>query len=148
MSNSGSSTGDGGANGVCLPAVGAAGEDKPESLPLLDFTVLQELEEDMGGSGVARAFARDYIGIWNKRLGYLTTSVGNNEPRLAMDAVLSLKNSAFMVGASRLANLALELERLIKTGDLAAVKKLLPVVRQTGEDTVTALRKYYLRLEP
>ena len=147
MSSSGASTGDG-ANGVCLPAAGAAGEDKPESLQLLDFTVLQELEEDMGGSGVASAFAKDYIGIWNKRLGYLTTSVGNNEPRLAMDAVLSLKNSAFMVGASRLAKLALELECLIRTGDLSAVRKLLPVVRQTGEDTVTALRKSYLRHEP
>jgi hypothetical protein len=147
MSTSGSSTGDGGAHGVCLPEAGAI-QDEPEQgqgLPVLDLTVLQELEEDMGGSGVARAFAKDYIGIWNKRQGYLEQSVRNNDPELAMDAILSLKNSAFMVGALRLASLAVELERLLRTGDLPAVKGLLPVVAQTGQDTVAALQKNYLR---
>lgn len=149
MSISGSSTGDAGAHGVCLPHVGAAAEhelDQPPAFPVLDLTVLQELEEDMGGSGVARTFANDYIGIWDKRLGYLEQSVRNNDPDLAMDAVLSLKNSAFMVGGSRLASLAVEVESLIRAGDLPAVTALLPVVAQTGRDTVTALKKSYLRL--
>jgi hypothetical protein len=148
MSISGSSTGDGSANGVCLPEAGATAEDEPEQpsgLPILDLTVLQELEEDMGGSGVARAFAKDYIGIWDKRQGYLEQSVRNNDPELAMDAVLSLKNSAFMVGGLQLASLAVELERLIRAGDLSAVRSLLPVVAQTGRDTVGALKKNYLR---
>src|SRR5688572_17341095 len=125
MSNSGSSTGDGNANGVCLPDAGTAGEDELElsrGRPVLALTVLQELEEDMGGSGAARAFAKDYIGIWNKRLGYLEQSVHDNDPELVMDAVLSLKNSAFMVGGSRLASLAVELERLVKAGDLSTVR--------------------------
>jgi len=99
----------------------------------------------MGGSGVARAFAKDYIGIWDKRQGYLEQSVRNNDPELAMDAVLSLKNSAFMVGGLQLASLAVELERLIRAGDLPAVRSLLPVVEQTGRDTVSALKKSYLR---
>ena len=147
MSIPGSSTGDGGAHGVCLPQAGAT-QDEPEQgqgLPVLDLTVLQELEQDMGGSGVARAFAKDYIGIWDKRQGYLEQSVRNNDAELAMDAVLSLKNSAFMVGALRLASLAVELERLLRTGDLPAVKGLLPVVAQTGRDAVAALKKNYLR---
>lgn len=148
MSISGSSTGDGGANGVCLPDAGTAAEDEPEQgqgLPVLDLAVLHELEEDMGGAGVARAFAKDYIGIWDKRQGYLEQSVRNNDAELAMDAVLSLKNSAFMVGALRLASLAVELERLLRTSDLPAVNGLLPVVAQTGRDTVSALKKNYLR---
>ncbi|WP_457974123.1 Hpt domain-containing protein [Arthrobacter sp. D1-17] len=148
MSTSGSSTGDGGANGVCMPEAGAPAEDEPEQpqgLPVLDLAVLHELEEDMGGAGAARAFAKDYLGIWEKRLGYLERSVRNNDPELAMDAVLSMKNSAFMVGALRLASLAVELERLLRTGDLPAVKGLLPVVAQTGQDTVATLRKNYLR---
>jgi hypothetical protein len=150
MSKSGSSTGDGGANGVCLPASGDPAEGASEGspgVPLVDLTVLQELEEDMGGTGVARSFARDYISIWDKRLGYLERSVEDNDRELAMDAVLSLKNSAFMVGGSRLAGLAVELERLIRVGDLAAVQKLLPVVAQTGEETVRALKLCYLRPE-
>ncbi|MFJ5693576.1 Hpt domain-containing protein [Arthrobacter sp. NPDC093125] len=147
MSTSGSSTGDGGAQGVCLPEAGATDDEpeQPQGLPILDLKVLQELAEDMGGSGVARAFAKDYIGIWDKRQGYLEQSVRNNDSELAMDAVLSLKNSAFMVGGLQLASLAVELERLIRAGDLPAVRSLLPVVAQTGHDTVTALKKTYLR---
>jgi hypothetical protein len=148
MSSSGSSTSDGGANGVCLPGPGTAAQDEPElaeGLPILDLTVLRELEEDMGGRGVARAFAKDYIGIWTKRLTYLERSVADNDLELAMDAVLSLKNSAFMVGGSRLASLAVESERLIRAGDLPALRMLLPVVAQTGAQTITALKRTYLR---
>lgn len=147
MSISGSSTGDGGAHGVCLPEAGATEDvpEQPQGLPILDLTVLQELEEDMGGSGVARAFAKDYIGIWEKRLAYLQQSIAENDPELAMDAVLSLKNSAFMVGGSRLASLAVESERLIRAADLPAVRELLPVIAQTGAQTVAALKRSYLR---
>ena len=148
MSSSGSGTSDGGASGVCLPGPGAAAQEEPEQvdgLPVLDLTVLRELEEDMGGSGVARAFAKDYIGIWEKRLAYLQQSIAENDPELAMDAVLSLKNSAFMVGGSRLASLAVESERLIRAADLPAVRELLPVIAQTGAQTVAALKRSYLR---
>jgi hypothetical protein len=62
-----------------------------------------------------------------------------------MDAVLSLKNSAFMVGGSRLARLAVDSERLIRAGDLPALRMLLPVVAQTGAQTITALKRTYLR---
>jgi hypothetical protein len=55
-----------------------------------------------------------------------------------------VKNSAFMVGGARLACLAVELERLIKSGDLPAVEQLLPVVAQTGEETVRELKLGYL----
>jgi HPt (histidine-containing phosphotransfer) domain-containing protein len=99
----------------------------------------------MGGTGVAHSFARDYISIWDKRLRYLERSVADNDPDLAMDAVLSLKNSAYMIGASRLARLAVESECLIKHGDLPAVQRLLPVVAQTGEETVRALKLGYLQ---
>jgi HPt (histidine-containing phosphotransfer) domain-containing protein len=61
-----------------------------------------------------------------------------------MDAVLSLKNSAMMVGASRLAQLAVNLERLVKSGDLPAVRRLLPFVALTGDQTVCGLKHGYL----
>lgn len=149
MSDSGSSAGDGGANGVCIPSSGdpanhSADAQPKGGLPLLDLTVLQELEDDLGGTGVARSFAKDYIGIWDKRLGYLQRSVAASDAELAMDAVLSVKNSAFMVGGARLACLAVELERLIKSGDLPAVEQLLPIVAQTGEETVRELKLGYL----
>lgn len=150
MSSSGSSTGNGGANGACLPASGAPVEGAPEGsagVPLLDLTVLHELEEELGGTGVAHGFVRDYVSIWDKRIGYLTRSIEDNDAELAMDAVLSLKNSAFMVGGSRLACLAAEMERCIRSADLSAVQRLLPIVTKTGEDTVSGLKLGYLRPE-
>jgi len=113
-------------------------------LPVLDLDVLRELEEDMGSTGIAHNFARDYIKIWNKRRTYLEASVEDDDAEAAMDAVLSLKNSALMVGASRLAQLAVNLERLVKNGDLPAVRRLLPFVALTGDQTVCGLQQGYL----
>jgi len=149
MSISGSEAADSSANGVCVPAAGvpngrAHNESESAALPVLDLDVLHELEEDMGNTGVAHNFARDYIKIWDKRRTYLEASVEDDDAEAAMDAVLSLKNSAMMVGAARLAQLAVNLERLVKSGDLSAVRRLLPFVALTGEQTVSGLKQGYL----
>lgn len=154
MSISGPTAGDGSANGVCFPAPGDPGDGHQENEqqdgsqePVLDFGVLHELEEELGGSGVAHNFARDYISIWEKRLRYLERSVEDNDPDAAMDAALSLKNSALMVGATRLAKLAIEVQRLVKNGDLAGVQQLLPAVARAGALTVNELKLGYLPAE-
>ena len=149
MSNSGSSAGDSSAKGVCVPASsdpahGASEAETAGDLPILNLAVLHELEEEMGGTGVARNFARDYISIWDKRRRYLERSVEDNDPDAAMDAALSLKNSALMIGATRLAKLAIEVQRLVKCGDLAGVRQLLPAVARTGELTVRELKLGYV----
>jgi HPt (histidine-containing phosphotransfer) domain-containing protein len=112
--------------------------------PVVDLSVLHELEEEMGGTGVAHNFARDYVSIWDKRLRYLERSVEDKDPDAAMDAALSLKNSALMVGATRLARLAIEVQHLVKSGDLAGVQRLLPAVARTGALTVRELKLGYL----
>lgn len=149
MSISGSEAADSSAHGVCSSApAGPDGmhhnESESAALPVLDLDVLHELEADMGSTGIAHNFARDYIKIWNKRRTYLEASVEDNDAEAAMDAVLSLKNSALMVGASRLAQLAVNLERLVKNGDLPAVRRLLPFVALTGDQTVSGLKQGYL----
>ncbi|WP_314191526.1 Hpt domain-containing protein [uncultured Arthrobacter sp.] len=149
MSISGSGAADSSANGVCFPAPGAPdgrahNESESATLPVLDLDVLRELEEDMGSTGVAHNFARDYIRIWDKRRTYLEASIADDDAEAAMDAVLSLKNSALMVGAARLAQLAVQLERLVKSGDLPGVRRLLPFVALTGEQTVCGLKLGYL----
>ena len=113
-------------------------------MPLLDLTVLRQLEEELGDSGVARSFVTDYIGIWDKRLSYLERSVEGHDVEQAMDALISVKISALMVGASRLARLAVEAECLLRARDLTAVRLLLPDLAQTGEETVIALKIGYL----
>lgn len=149
MSISGSGAADSSANGVCSPASGTPGgrahnESESVILPVLDLDVLHELEGDMGNTGIAHNFARDYIKIWDKRRTYLEASVEDDDADAAMDAVLSLKNSALMVGAARLAKLAVDLEQLVKRGDLSAARQLLPCVALTGEETVSGLKLGYL----
>jgi hypothetical protein len=149
MSISGSGAADSSANGVRVPASGhlndiAHNESESATLPVLDLDVLHDLEEDMGSTGVAHNFARDYIKIWDKRRTYLEASVEDDDAEAAMDAVLSLKNSAMMVGAARLAKLAVDLEHFVKRGDLSAARQLLPCVALTGEETVSGLKLGYL----
>jgi hypothetical protein len=149
MSISGSEAAESSANGACFPAAGvpngrAHNESESATLPVLDLDVLHELEEDMGSTGVAHSFARDYISIWDKRRTYLEASVEDDDAEAAMDAVLSLKNSALMVGAARLAKLAVDLEQMVKRGDLSAARQLLPCVALTGEETVSGLKLGYL----
>lgn len=148
-----SGAGDGSADGVCSPPP-LGPEPGPPAIPgtglpqldmaVLDPAVLDRLEEELGNSAVTRAFAEDYISIWGKRINYLMRSVADNAADAAMDAVLSIKNSACMVGGSRLARLAAELEGVIRSGDLAAAQPLVAGIADAGRATVLALRQGYL----
>ncbi|MCU1541497.1 MAG: hypothetical protein JWM01_2444 [Arthrobacter sp.] len=148
MSISGSSAGDSSANGVCFPESRDAEPGTPAipgvGVPLVDLTVLRQLEEELGDSEVARSFAKDYISIWDKRITYLMRSMADNDPDAAMDAVLSLKNSAFMVGGARLASLAVELERILRKGDLPSALARVSAVAEVGQATILALQQCYL----
>jgi hypothetical protein len=148
MSISGSSAGDSSANGVCFPESRDPEPGTPAipgtGLPLVDLSVLRQLEEELGDSEVTRSFAEDYISIWDKRIQYLRRSLADSDPDAAMDAVLSLKNSAFMVGGVRLASLAVELERILRNGDLPSAQARVSVVAEVGEATIRALQQCYL----
>ena len=153
MSSSGSSADDLSANGGGFPAPGGRESREREvaghGLPLLDLTVLRQLEEELGDSGVARSFVRDYIGIWESRIQYLIRSVADDDSEAAMDAVLSLKSSSTMVGGVRLAQLAGELEEAVRDGNMARAQSLLDDVAQRGSETVDELQSgYVLRNSP
>ena len=156
MSISGSSAGDSSANGVCFPESRRPGPEAPVipaagtpvipwvGLPLVDLSVLRQLEEELGDSDVVRSFAEDYISIWDKRIRYLMRSIADNDPDAAMDAVLSLKNSAFMVGAARLSSLAVELEHILRAGDLPSAQPRVSGIAEVGRATIEALQQCYL----
>jgi HPt (histidine-containing phosphotransfer) domain-containing protein len=150
MSISRSGAADGSNAGVCVsvyqdPEAGA-GVDRGggAGLPLLDLGALRQLEKELGDPEIARSFARDYISIWDKRIRYLKRSILDNNPDAAMDAVLSIKNSALMVGGSRLAKLAVELEGRIRNGNLPALQHPLADVAEAGQATIQALQQCYL----
>jgi HPt (histidine-containing phosphotransfer) domain-containing protein len=83
--------------------------------PLVDQSVLDrlrtELEEDEGYCAV---FVGNFIDYLPVRIGKLRLALTTGDLDGSVDAVLSLKTSSQMVGAERLAGLAMDLERSIR----------------------------------
>lgn len=89
--------------------------DDINALPLLDPAVLDrlrtELEDD---DGVWKVFVQNFVEHLPRRTEKLRLTLTTGDLAGAMDAVLSLKTSSQMVGAERLAGLALDLERSLR----------------------------------
>jgi HPt (histidine-containing phosphotransfer) domain-containing protein len=128
-----------------IPAAGAAHSLKAAALlPLIDATVLDELDDELAGSGLARRFARDYAAMWDMRLARLGTAVDSQDEASALDAVISLKISSAMVGGVRLAKLAEVLEALIRQGDFIQGQAMMAGVAQDGARTVSELQSTFV----
>jgi len=113
-------------------------------LPLVDAAVLEELEEELAGTGMAQRFARDYAALWDQRYSRLAAAVQQHDGDSALDAAISLKISSAMVGGLRLARLAELLEAMIRSGDFGQGQVLMERVAQDGSLTVTELRSTYI----
>lgn len=86
-----------------------------QDVPLLDEFVVTRLELELeGGEGIWRLFVEDFLAVLPVRSGRLRQALTSGDARGAMDAVLSLRTSSQMVGAVRLAGVALELERSLR----------------------------------
>ncbi|GAB5077927.1 Hpt domain-containing protein [Arthrobacter sp. AD-310] len=89
-------------------------DDAPR--PLVDQSVLdrlrEELEED---EGYCKVFVGNFIECLPQRIGRLRLALTTGDLEGSVDAVLSLKTSSQMVGAERLASLAMDLEGEIRT---------------------------------
>jgi HPt (histidine-containing phosphotransfer) domain-containing protein len=125
----------GGADGFA-PAIG--------QVPLTDQQVLRELEEDFDTASVAHEFARDFAQSWESKYQRLVASVHRSDWSRAKEAVLSVKVTSMMVGASRLAHLAHCLEQLIDGNDMATAALALADVESCGSATRTELLSIYI----
>ncbi|BAS10502.1 hypothetical protein AHiyo4_39240 [Arthrobacter sp. Hiyo4] len=126
--------------------------DDGNALPLLDPDVLDrlrtELEDD---DGVWKVFVQNFIDNLPHRTEKLRLTLTTGDLAGAMDAVLSLKTSSQMVGAERLAGLAMELERALHHETLdseparvlprLAADRLRQIVR-CARQTTNILQKY------
>ncbi|MEV7605050.1 Hpt domain-containing protein [Paenarthrobacter sp. NPDC089322] len=82
---------------------------------LVDPSVLTELQAELGGDqSIVTAFVRNYVAMLPWRVSRLHHAVDNLDMEDAMDAVLSLKTSSHMVGATCMQRLAAELEISMK----------------------------------
>ncbi|WP_066293699.1 Hpt domain-containing protein [Arthrobacter sp. B6] len=83
--------------------------------PLLDQSVLDRLRTELAGDdGVWRVFVQNFMAHLPNRVERLRLTLTTGDLPGALDAVLSLKTSSQMVGAERLAGLAMNLERALR----------------------------------
>ena len=84
--------------------------------PLVDQSVLDRLREELDeDEGYCTVFVGNFIDYLPRRIGRLRLALTTGDLDGAVDAILSLKTSSQMVGAERLAGLALDLESAIRS---------------------------------
>ncbi|MFJ6155303.1 Hpt domain-containing protein [Pseudarthrobacter sp. NPDC092184] len=130
--------------GIASAAGAALPQEAAGLLPLVDAAVLEELDDELAGSGLAQRFARDYAAMWDQRYTRLAAAVENQDSDSALDAVISLKITSAMVGGLRLAKLAELLESVIRLGDFGQGQALMKRVAADGGQTVSELQATYI----
>jgi HPt (histidine-containing phosphotransfer) domain-containing protein len=136
-----------------LHAVGAdprsvlGGSDRTDRTPLVDPNVLHDLEDQLDSRAAARAFVRDYVAVWDERDLRLSSAVARRNQAASLDAVLSLKITSTMVGATQLVALASALEGLLREGKLEEAEAALPHVHRCGLRTMRELTVQHLKNE-
>lgn len=113
--------------------------------PLVDWSTLRRLEQEFEDPGPARSFVRDFISFWDERFARLVHAVERGDAPASFDALLSVRITATMIGASRLARLTAELEAWSQRGNLDAVAESLPKMKECAAATISELSRKYLK---
>jgi hypothetical protein len=113
-----------------------------KDLPILDATVLGDLEEELADSGLMCRFATDYAALWQPRLGRLAVAVEDQDRDAALDAAISVKVSAAMIGGLRLARIAETLEHAIRR-DILDDGHMMRALAEAGRATVKEIELRY-----
>ena len=127
-------------------------QDEHNAVPLLDQAVLERLRTELDDDdGVWKVFVQNFIEHLPNRTEKLRLTLTTGDLAGAMDAVLSLKTSSQMVGAERLAGLALDLERSLRDESIdveparilprLAADRLRPIIR-CARQTTYLLQQY------
>lgn len=89
--------------------------ESPATQPFVDDAVLARLREDLQpDTGICDGFINNYMGLLPARRSRINQTVESMDAEAALDAVLSLKTSSLMVGASRLGIIARNLESTLR----------------------------------
>jgi HPt (histidine-containing phosphotransfer) domain-containing protein len=87
-------------------------------------------------------FLRFFVDLWPSRWERLDAAVRAGDRAAALDACLSVKSSAAMVGALLLSDVAGQLERSISAADHARAQAMLPELGEVGERSMDAMRAW------
>ncbi len=130
----------------------AIGSGAPGSIPssyvnevaLLNRDVLEKLAGELNDPGLTLRFAMDYARMWKPRYEGLSAAVRRRDTMAALDAVISVRTSALMVGGLRLARIAGKLETVIRDGKFNRSPRLLNLISALGTATVMELQNSYI----
>ena len=109
-------------------------------LPLLDETPLAELLASLDNDwNAVIGFVCAFVRQWPGRLARIDDRLRAGDPDGALTAVLSLKVSSQMIGATQLTSLSTELERIVLEGDFPAGTARVETLREVGSQTLLEL---------
>ena len=106
--------------------------------PLFDAAVLERLREELGeDDSVWRVFVQNFIALLPDRIRRVQLTLTTGDLPGALDAALSLKTSAQMIGAERLAGLAFELELSLRAVNDQQPERVLPPMAAARQQRIT-----------
>lgn len=117
-----------------------AGQESRD-LPLVAREILDALHDELAAPELYRAYVGRYLEMWPGRYRRLVSAVDAEDDEALVDAVLSVKTSAGMLGALRLEQLALDMEDAVRKRRMDRVRALLAELELCGQLTTEQLRR-------
>lgn len=115
-------------------------------IPLVSRDVLDALEQELGDPVTYVTYVRLNHELWPARYERLAEAIRTADATGAMDSVLSIRSASQMIGAMRLAELALTAELALRDGLLSAAEELLEDLEACGTATMRQIsREFTLR---
>ncbi len=107
---------------------------------LVDTAVLDKLSREIDVSGAQTArFVQRFISLWPTRRDAIRSTVAERDRQRAIEAALSLKTTAEMLGAMPLYELSQSIEQSVRAGDWDGAQRRLDEVEELGPRTNAVL---------
>jgi HPt (histidine-containing phosphotransfer) domain-containing protein len=117
--------------------------NNPGNFPLISGDVFSALQADVNPE-VARRYLMQYLQMWDGRYTRLSSAITAGNKEAAVDAVLSVRTSAQMMGALRLAAVAARIEEALAGGETRRAVPLLDELEACGRLTMEELRRRFI----
>lgn len=108
----------------------------------IDERTLERLCQDLDGNKSAvEGFVSTFIRLWPSRFSRVDGAARRADVTELLDSTLSIRSSSRMLGAVRLDEVAGDVERCGRAGNIAQVRVLVPELAATGQQTLAALKR-------
>ena len=119
---------------------GAVAGKTYQDLPVVARGVLDVLQGELASPELYKEYVGRYLEMWPGRYQRMVSALDADDQEALMDAVLSVKTSAGMLGAVRLQQLALTIENAVRKQQMDGVRAVLNELEGCGQITSEQLR--------